>query len=269
MNIALENKSNKTLFISLNNQSIVLNPFGKEILNLKEKRVSLNLTTEDNYSYEKYAAKAGYYCCHGFITISQYDFTAESDFTLKFYVETKRGDHFESYQRVLPYCEDFTLPEPIYTLKNETEIKEKFILNEKLEAKADRRAGFLLKADNIGTTLSSIFLILLAIGLGGIIFLSIWTNFSLKAAVITLALIISVIYLIYKITGKLVNRVGKTAKKALDSKFFNEVADKANEKFEEKYVYCKAMPTDLFKDRNSFFDPTYIGAVFKYSNKNI
>lgn len=269
MHIFLENKSNKTLLINLNGQCIFLNPFGKDFFSFEGNRVSLNLTTDDKYSSEKHAEKLGYYCYHRFITVSQYDFTAEKDFALELYVETKKGDHFESYQRVSPYCKDFTLPEPIYTIKDKDTVKENFELNEKLEAKAERRADFIVKAGNIGTAINNIVLIILSIGLGALVFIAIYQNFSLKAAIITFLVISFIGYAVYKLISKFINRIGKTADKFFESKLFNKAVDKADEKFEEKFVYCKNMPEGLFKDRSSFLDPTYISAVFKYSNKNI
>ena len=269
LQIILENKSSKALLINLNGQSVTLNPFGKDFFTVDGNRVSLNLTTEDNYTSEKNAEKLGYYCFHRFITVAQYDFTAENDFTLELYVETKKGDHFEAYQRVSPHCKNFVLPEPIYTLKDEEAVKDKFALNDKLERKAEKRADFIVKADNIGTKISNIIMIILSIGLSALIFFGIWSNFSLKAAVITLAVLVFIGWLICKIISKFINRVGKTADKFFESKLFNKAVDKANEKFEENYVYCKDMPEGLFKDRSSFFDPNYISAVFRYSNKNI
>ena len=265
MHLFLKNKSNKTLLINLNGQSIILNPFGKDIFNINGNRVSLSLTTEDNYSSEKYAKKLGYYCFHRFVTVSQYDFTLENDLAVELYVETKKGDHFEAYQRVAPYCEDFAFPEPIYTLKDENEVKGKFHLNQKLERKAERLNGYFAFRE----ILDNIILISLALGISALIFLAVWSNFSLKAAIITLAVIFFIFWLIFKIIEKFINRVGKTADKFFGSKLFNKAMDKANEKIEEKFVYCKDMPEELYKDENSFFDPNYIGAVFKYSNKNI
>lgn len=269
MHIFLENKSDKVLHIILNGHNITLNPFGKNFSTITGNHVSLNLTTEDKYTSNKYAEKTGYYCFHRFITVSQYDFTAEKDFSLELYVETKKGDHGEAYQRVSPFCKDFILPEPIYTLKDEQEVKEKFAVNEKLENKAERRAEHIVRADRIGTVISNIFVSLLTVGVAAIIFIGVWSNFSLKAAIITFAVIALIIWLILSAIKKLVNRVGKTADKFFDSKLFDKTMDKANEKFEENFVYCKDMPEGLFKDRSSFLDPNYISAVFKYSNKNI
>lgn len=269
MRVILKNESNKTLLINLNGRNIVLRPFGKDFFSGDTNRISLNITTDDSYSSEKHAEKAGYYCFHRFITVSQYDFIAENDLNIKLYVETKKGDHFESYQRVQPYCKEIVLPEPIYTLKDESEVKEKFVLNEKLERKAERRADIILKVDNIGTILSNIFAVLLLIGITAIIFTVICQNFSLKAAIITYAVIILTGCFAYRITSKFAKRVGKIADRFFDSKLFNKTMDKANEKFEEKYVYCKDMPEELFKDRSSFFDPNYISAVFKYSSKSM
>lgn len=269
MNIILENKSNKTLLIDLNGQSLVLNPFGKDIFTLNSNRVSLNLTTEDNYSSEKYAEKMGYYCFHRFITVSQYDFTAENDLALELFVETKKGDHFEAYQRVSPYCKNFILPEPIYTIKDADEVREKFTLNEKLENKAEKRADLFAKIEKVDDAVVGILFYLIMFCLVAGVFAFIWVNFSLKAAIITLAVLTLIGYTAYKIISKILKRIGKTADKLFGSKLFNKAIDKTGEKLEEKFVYCKDMPEELFKDRSSFLDPNYISAVFKYSNKNI
>lgn len=269
MHIILENKSNKTLLINLNGQNLKLNPFGKDFFTVDSNRISLNLTTDDKYSSDKYAQKAGYYCFHRFITVSQYDFTAENDLTLELYVETKKGDHFESYQRVSPYCKDFTLPEPIYTLKDADEVMEKFILNEKLENKAEKRATVLGAIISMDTIVSDVLAVVGSLALAVLVFLGIRQYFSLKAAIITYVILAIIGYSAYKILKKFLDGVGKTADKVFGSKLFNKAVDKADEKFEEKYVYCKDMPEGLFKDRSSFFDPNYISAVFKYSNKNI
>lgn len=269
MHIFLENKSNKTLLIILNGQNITLNPFSKDLFTVIGSRISLSLTTEDSSTSEKNAEKLGYYCFHRFVTVAQYDFIAENDFALELYVETKRGDHCEAYQRVSPYCKSFTLPEPIYTLKDEQEVRQKFEANERLEKKAERRAGIFEKLDRADDVISTVLMALLVLGVAGGIFGFVWVNFSLKAAIITVAVISLIIYLILTVIKKFVNRIGKTADKLLDSKLFEKAVDKASEKFEENYVYCKGMPEELFKDRNSFFDPIYISAVFKYSSKNI
>lgn len=269
MHIILENKSNKALIINLNGQCVSLHPFAKDFFTVEGNRVSLNLTTEDNYTSEPHTAKAGYYCGHRFITRAQYDFTAENDFALELYVETKKGDHFEAYQRVSPYCKDFILPEPIYTLKNEQDVKDKLAANKKLKKKAERRADFIVKADTVGSKIINIVMIILSLCLAALIFVAIYQNFSLEAAVIILVTLIFIGWLICKIIAKIINRIGKTADKFFNSKLFDKTMDKANEKFEEKYVYCKDMPEGLYKDESSFFDPIYISAVFKYSNKNI
>ena len=189
MNIIFENKSNKTLLINLNGQNLKLNPFGKDFSTVSSSRVSLNLTTDDKYSSDKYAEKAGYHCFHRFVTVSQYDFIAERDFTLELYVETKKGDHFEAYQRVSPYCKEFALPEPIYTLKDEETVKEKFTLNEKIENKAERRAELFTKIERIDDVIGLTVFFLTIFGLSGIVFAFIWVCFSLEAAVITLAVL--------------------------------------------------------------------------------
>ncbi|MBQ8504426.1 MAG: hypothetical protein IJ491_09165 [Clostridia bacterium] len=269
MQIFFENKSDKTLSINLNGQHFLLHPFGSDFFSFHGNRVSLNLSSEDNYSSEKYGEKAGYYWCHRFITESQYDFSLENEIAVELYVETKKGDHLEAYQRVLPFSRTFNFPKPIYTLKNESEIREKFALNKKLEKKAERRADFIVKADNISTNISWIVGGVLSVALTIFIFLGIWSNFSLKAAITAYAVLGFVAYVLYKIIKKLINGIGKTADKVLESKAFNKAVDKAGEKFEENFVYCKGMPENLYKDENSFFDHNYISAVFEYSTKRI
>lgn len=269
MRIFLENKSNKTLFINLNGQQMSLHPFGSDFAVFEGNRVSVNLTTEDNYSSEKYGEKAGYYWCHRFVTESQYDFTLQDEIAVELYVETKKGDHFEAYQRVVLYSKDFAFPEPIYTLKNESEIREKFAQNEKITNKAERRADFIVKADSVRTVISNIILAVLTVAITAIIFVGIWQKFSLKAAIITYAVIALICFIGYKILKKFINGIGKTADKIFSSKLFDKAMDKASEKFDEKFVYCKGMPEDLYKDSNSFFEHNYISAVFRYSNKNI
>ncbi|MEE1319911.1 MAG: hypothetical protein UHM85_00045 [Acutalibacteraceae bacterium] len=269
MRIFLENKSNKTLFINLNGQQMSLHPFGSDFAVFEGDRVSMNLTTQDNYSSEKYGEKAGYYWCHRFVTESQYDFTLQDEIAVELYVETKKGDHLEAYQRVVLYSKDFAFPEPIYTLKNESEIREKFSQNEKLTNKAERRADFIVKADNVRTVISNIILAVLTVAITAIIFVGIWQNFSLKAAIITYAVIASVCFIGYKILKKFFNGIGKTADKIFSSKLFDKAMDKASEKFDEKFVYCKGMPEDLYKNQDSFFDNAYISAVFKFSDKII
>ncbi len=269
MRIFLENKSNKTLLINLNGQQISLHPFGSDFFGFEGNRISMNLTTDDNYSSEKYGEKAGYYWCHRFVTCSQYDFTVQDEIAVELYVETKKGDHLEAYQRVVPYSKDFTFPESIYTLKNASEIKEKFAQNKRIINKAERRADLYYKVDRFDTVVSYVFLLILSIVMTTIIFVAIWQWFSLKAAIITYAVIALICFIGYKILKKIFNRIGKTADKFFSSKLFDKAMDKANEKFEEKYVYCKDMPVDLYKDSNSFFEHNYISAVFRYSNKNI
>ena len=204
MNVFLENKSDKTLLINLNGQNITLSPFGGNIFTIAESHISLNLTTEDSSTSEKNAEKLGYYCFHHFVTVAQYDFDVKNDLAIELYVETKKGDHFEAYQRVLPNCKDFILPESIYTIKDEQEVKEKFIVNEKLENKAEKRAEFITKADRIDTVVSNILVSLLTVALTAIIFIGIWSNFSLKAAIITFAVFILIGYIICSIIKKFI-----------------------------------------------------------------
>lgn len=199
VHIFLENKSDKTLLIILNGQNITLNPFGKDFFTITGNHVSLNLTTEDKYTSNKYAKKAGYYCFNRFVTVSQYDFIAENDFALELYVETKRGDHCEAYQRVSPYCKDFTLPEPVYTLKDEQEVREKFEANERLEKKAEKRAGLFEIIDRADDVISTVLMALLVLGVTAVIFGFVWVNFSLKAAIITVAVLAFIIYLVLSV----------------------------------------------------------------------
>lgn len=265
MRIFLENKSYKTLIINLNGQQKLLPPLRGDSFVFEGSRISMNLTTDDSYSTDKYSEAAGYNFTHRFITQSLYDFTVSNDFSVELYVETKKGDHFESYQRVVPYCKDFSFPKPIYTLKNECEVREKFAQNDAFADKVEKRADLFARIDKADTIISNIVFWVLSLGLSVIIFIAIWSVFSLKAAIITIAALALISQLIYRIIKKLIDGIGKTADKVLSSKAFDKAIDKVNDKF----VYCKDMPEGLYKDENSYFDPIYISAVFKYSTKSV
>lgn len=269
MKLFLENKSDKTLIINLNGQPKTVYPYGKDIVICEGNRISVNLTTADNYSSDKYSEKAGYHLTHRFVTRSQYDFFLQDETTLELYVEAKKGDHFDSYQRVIPYCKDISFAEPIYTLKNEEEIKEVFELNKRFEDKVEKRTDLFVKADKVRETLSGIFVSLLAVAVAAIIFAAIWSWFSLKVAVITFAVLGLLALIAYRIIRRLLKGVGKAADKFFSSRLFSKAVDKANEKYEENFVNCKNMPENLYKDESSYFDCDYISAVFKYSTRSV
>lgn len=265
MKISFENKSDKVVLINLNSQQEKLSPLSSDIFTLEGSRVSMNLTTEDNYSSEKFSTKMGYCLGHRFVTKSLYDFTSPDELHIELSVERKKGDHFDSYQRVIPYCKDFSLPEPIYTLKNEDEVNSILDSNKSFEDKAEKTGELYLKLDKADTVISNIVFWVLSLGISAVIFVAFWQIFSLKAAIITVALLALISQLIYRIIKKLIDGVGKTADKVLSSKVFDKAMDKVNDKF----VYCKNMPEDLYKDESSYFDSNYISAVFRYSTKAI
>jgi hypothetical protein len=265
MKISFENKSDKVVLINLNSQQEKLSPLSSDIFTLEGSRVSMNLTTEDNYSSEKFSTKMGYCLGHRFVTKSLYDFTSPDELHIELSVERKKGDHFDSYQRVIPYCKDFSLPEPIYTLKNEDEVNSILDSNKSFEDKAEKTGELYLKLDKADTVISNIVFWVLSLGISAVIFVALWQIFSLKAAIITVAFLALISQLIYRIIKKLIDGVGKTADKVLSSKVFDKAMDKVNDKF----VYCKNMPEDLYKDESSYFDSNYISAVFRYSTKAI
>lgn len=268
MRIYLENKSDKRILINLNGQQIGLYPYEKGSFFVEGNRVCTNLRTDENYSCEKYSAKAGYYRGHRFVTQAQYDFYADGDdLQLELYVERKRGDHSDSYQRVILYSGDVILPEPIYTLKNEAEIRQNLEHNKAFKNKVEKRVGLLDKASKVQDVISNILVWVLSIGLAAIIFIGIWSNFSLKAAIITFAVLGFIGFIFYRIVKKIIGGFGKTADKFFSSKTFDKAMDKANEKFEESFVYCKDMPEGIYKDESSYFDSNYISAVFRYSTR--
>ncbi len=268
MKIYLSNKSDKRIFINLNGQQISLYPFGNGSCFVEENRVCINLTTDENYSCEKYSAKAGYYRGHRFVTQVQYDFYADGEeLQLELYTERKRGDHSDSYQRVILYSRSVILPEPIYTLKNEAEIRQNLEHNKAFENKVEKRVGLLDKVSKVQDVISNILVWGFSIGLAAIVFIGIWCNFSPKAAIITFAVLGFIGFIIYRIVKKIIVGFGKTADKVFSSKTFDKAMDKANEKFEESFVYCKDMPEEIYKDESSYFDSNYISAVFRYSTR--
>ena len=269
MKISLENKSDKAVLINLNGQQKTLRPLSSDILTLEGNRVSMNLTTEDNYTSEKFSTKMGYCLGHRFVTKSLYDFTAPDELHIELIVERKKGDHFDSYQRVIPYCKDFSLPEPIYTLKNEDEVNRILDGNKAFEDKAEKTGELYVKLDKADTVISNIVFWVLSLGISAVIFVALWQIFSLKAAIITIAILALVSQLIYRIIKKIIDATGKAAEKVLSSKAFDKAMDKVNEKFEENFVYCKDMPEGIYKDESSYFDSNYISAVFRYSTKAI
>lgn len=269
MKISLENKSDKILIISLNGKQETLTPFSSDIYTLDGSRVSMNLTTDDNYSSEKLSTKLGYCLGHRFVTKSLYDFTAPDELHIELSVERKKGDHFDSYQRVVPYCKDFTLPEPIYTLKNEDEVNSILDSNKAFEDKAEKKGMLYSKLDAAETVIGNIVFWALSLGISAVIFVALWQIFSLKTAIITIAVLALISQLIYRIIKKIIDATGKAAEKVLSSKTFDKAMDKVNEKFEESFVYCKDMPEGIYKDESSYFDSNYISAVFRYSTKAI
>lgn len=269
MKLFLVNKTDKTLIINFNGQPKTVYPYGKDTVICEKNNISMNLTTADNYSSDKYSEKAGYHLTHRFVTRSQYDFSLQDETTLELYVEAKKGDHFDSYQRVIPYCKDISFAEPIYTLKNEEEIKETFAKNKRFEDKVEKRADHLLKAYKVKETLSDIFVGLLALAVAAIIFATIWSWFSLKAAVITFAVLGLLALIAYRIIRRLLKGANKAVDRFFSSRFFEKAVDKASEKYEENFVNCKNMPENLYKDESSYFDCVYIAAVFKYSTRSV
>ena len=269
MKISLENKSDKAVLINLNGQQKTLRPLSSDILTLEGNRVSMNLTTEDNYTSEKFSTKMGYCLGHRFVTKSLYDFTAPDELHIELSVERKKGDHFDSYQRVIPYCKDFSLPEPIYTLKNEDEVNRILDGNKVFEHKVEKRATLIGRLDNINEIISTVLVSILGIGLAAALFVGLWQFFSLKAAVIIFAILGFIGFIAYKVVKKIIGGFGKAVDKAFSSKAFDKAMDKVNEKFEENFVYCKDMPEGIYKDESSYFDSNYISAVFRYSTKAI
>lgn len=122
MKIYFKNNSDKKIVIILNGIAHLLKENSSEIYEV-EKNIRLILTTDEEYSYETFSEKRGMTAYHRFITKASYDFVLEKDAQIFLDVETARCNNLESYQRVVPKSFDVNLPEAIYLVKNENEIR--------------------------------------------------------------------------------------------------------------------------------------------------
>lgn len=255
MKIYFKNNSDKKIVIILNGIAHLLKENSSEIYEV-EKNIRLILTTDEEYSYETFSEKRGMTAYHRFITKASYDFVLEKDTQIFLDVETARGNNLESYQRVVPKSFDVNLPEAIYLVKNENEVRKKLSCDEKkLDAfeKKNRKLGRVLtvadKLDDIFVTLCCIFL--------GIIFLAtiIIGLITFTVPTIIILFVVLVLGIIgYKSIKKLVSFIGKNFEGLLN-------------KHGDKLFPCSDMPEGLFKSDESYFESDYISAVFKYSTK--
>lgn len=256
MNIYFKNQSSKKIIVTLNGLSDFLPPKSSEIYSIQSHEVNLKLTTDEEYSYETFSEKRGMTAYHRFITEAKYDFLLEKDTQIVLEVETSRGNNLESYQRVVATANDFILPEPTYSIKNEKAVREKLSQNEKKLDSYDKKLNKLGKAisvadklDDIFTGICCVILALICIGtvIAGLI------TFTVPTIIILLVLaIISTIG--YKVFKRFIGFAGNSFEKLLD-------------KHGDKIFPCPDMPPGLYKDDDSYFDNEYISAVFKYSKK--
>lgn len=260
MNITFVNKSDKNIILTLNGIVYFLKTHSENIFQSDDCEMKLLLTTEDEYSSETASEKRGMTLYRRFITIAEYCFTLDKDSKILLTVETARGNNLESYQRVIPVTEYGHLSCVRYTVKNESEVRRKLKQDEDNFNRFDKKLGKTAKAISIGMRLDDIVGvvcgILFVLILSGIVIFSFKEYPTATAIVVAILLIIGV--LSYKLLKKLIS---------LLTRGFEKLLDKHGDKLGDALAPCTDMPMELFVDDNSYFDNTYISAVFNYSTR--
>lgn len=260
MNINFKNESDKNIILTLNGMVHFLKPHSVTTIESNNNEIKLSLTTEDEYSSESASKKRGLTLFHRFITVSGYNCILDKDSEILLTVETARGNNLESYQRVIPATEDGHLSCGRYTVKNESEVRCKLKQDEDNRDRFDKKLGKTAKAISIGMRLDDIIGvvcgILFALILSGIVIFS-FKEYPI-ATVIVVAILLIVGVLSYKLLKKLIS---------LLTRGFEKLLDKHGDKLGDALAPCADMPMELFVDDNSYFDNTYISAVFEYSTR--
>lgn len=256
MNIKFKNESDKNIILTVNGIVHFLMPHSENTLQSNHE-IRLSLTTEDDYSSETASEKRGLTLFHRFITVADYNFTLDKDSEISLRVETARGNNLDSYQRVIPSLKGGFLPEARYTVKNEATVRQKLEQDKNNLNRFDKKLGKFSKVLGVGLWLEDAFtvigVILLALILLWIIIL------SFKQYPTVTAIVLSVILIIGFISWKTIKKVFNFAFRRFD-KILNKHGDKV-------FVPGGNIPSDLYKDDNSYFDNEYISAVFRYSTK--
>lgn len=258
MQIFLKNESDKIIKINLCGQDFTLIPLEGKYAQVPEGEATMLLSSDEVYSSEPITKKAGLSYFHRFVTRSRYNFTVSEDTTVQFYSETARGNNFESYQRVYPFCVNLEFSEPVYTVKDADEIKEKIAKTEKKEVVILGGAGIAGKLFKAKNTFDDIVAGLICGIIAIVVFALIWIFKDFKTAATAYLIIAGVAFLLWKL---LIERLIKKAK--------DKAKKKAEDKFRKAFLPCENLPEGIFKGKDSYFDSGYISAVFKHSTKRI
>ena len=260
MNIKFKNESDKNIILTLNGIVHFLKAYSENNFQSDSNEIKLLLTTEDEYSSETASEKRGLTLFHRFITIAEYNFTIDKDSEISLTVESARGNNFDRYQRVIPTLNGRHLPTTRYSIKNESEVRQKLKQDEENLNRFDKKLEKTGKAISLGMMLDDI--IAAVCGVFFVLIMLVIAVFSFKQYPTATAAILSILVVVgvvgYKFLKKFISFITK-----IFEKFLNKHGDKIGDALSP----CADMPMELFADDSSYFDNTYISAVFIYSTR--
>lgn len=257
MKLYLENKSGKTVFISLCGESIALKSHQSDTFSVSSQRVTMSLVSEDEYDYLTVSEKRGITVYNEFVAVTCYEFDLLEDKEIRLYCEKASGSVLESYQRVYADMKDGTLPEPRYCIKNESSVRAKM---QDDDHKAEKFFNSVEKYDKFfygESIFDSIVAWILLVLFGALFFAVGFMIAPVIGGIIAVLLYVGAIIIISAVIKRMGKSMEKITEKALDKVF--GIFDKST-----VTNPCQGMP-DIWKDDNSYFDNEYISAVFKYS----
>ena len=161
--------------------------------------------------------------------------STEGEFLIQLISDVKKGRFGDEYERIIPFSNDISFPEPHYTVKNENVIRQQF---QKTKSNSRRTFLFFDLLDILGNCFTA-FLIML------IPFILIWIfgTFTLAAK------ICGCIYLVICLIILILNRFLDKLKRALWKK-----------------GKALALRKQIFKNSESYFDNEYITSVFNHKS---
>lgn len=258
MQIFLKNESDKSIIIQLGNTKLTLIPNAGKYIEAENENAILTVYADEKYRTEPVTGKLGLSYFHRFVVLSAYDVTLTDNCTIRFYKETAHGNNFESYTRIYPYSADCTFSAPRYSVRDEAQIKEKIARSDKNEAVILKSAGVASKLFKAKNTFDDIVTAAILGAVALIIFILIWIFKDFRTAAIAYASVAVFGFLMWKIFLEKALKKVKTKAKT-----------KAEQKVEKIFLPCDNMPEGIFKGKESYFEHSYIEAVFEHSRKRI
>ncbi len=258
MQIFLKNESDKSIIIQLDNTKLTLIPDSGKYVEAENAKAVLTVYTDEKYRCDPATGALGLSYFHRFVAVSAYDVTLTDNCTIRFYKETAHGNNFESYTRIYPYSTECTFSSPCYSVKDESEIKEKIARSDKTEAVILQGAGVAGKLIKTKNTFDDIVTAAILGTIALIVFILIWIFKDFHTAATIYASVAVIALLLWKI---FLERALKKAK--------SKVKSKAEQKVEKMFLPCDNMPEGIFKGKESYFEHDYIAAVFEHSSKRI